>query len=54
MDDWYVTHALLNNTNTLYVDLSKRYLIVDLVNEDAETKPSLPYIFGHFRPSKRY
>ncbi|KAI6173750.1 Glycosyl transferase domain containing protein [Aphelenchoides besseyi] len=57
MDDWYVTRALMNGTNAIYVDIGKHFVSANgnedvtylLTNGTARHEP----IFGHFRPSNR-
>jgi hypothetical protein len=56
MDDWYVTHALLNGTNTIYVDIGKHYISTNnQIELDRLQNSTLKYhpIFAHFRPVKR-
>ncbi|KAI6205647.1 Glycosyl transferase domain containing protein [Aphelenchoides besseyi] len=57
MDDWYVTRALMNGTNAIYVDVGKHFISANgnedvtylLTNGTVRHEP----IFGHFRPSNR-
>ncbi|KAI6243926.1 Glycosyl transferase domain containing protein [Aphelenchoides fujianensis] len=54
MDDWYATHALLNATAAIYVDVGRHFVSADgseeiarLLANGTRNEP----IFGHFRSS---
>ena len=56
-DDWYLTRALLNGTNAIYVDIGRHYVSTNggdelsarLANAPTAAEP----IFGHFRPAEK-
>ena len=57
MDDWYVTHALLNQTRAIYFDLQSHYISTDSLQEFNEFTGGKfkrrRLLFGHFRPKSR-
>uniref|UniRef100_A0A914D6Y3 Hexosyltransferase n=1 Tax=Acrobeloides nanus TaxID=290746 RepID=A0A914D6Y3_9BILA len=61
MDDWYVTHALLYNSNAIYVDISPHVFPIESVGQihailkySSFNKKNYRPIFGHFRPKTRF
>uniref|UniRef100_A0A914YIJ8 Hexosyltransferase n=1 Tax=Panagrolaimus superbus TaxID=310955 RepID=A0A914YIJ8_9BILA len=58
MDDWYVTHALLFQSQAIYFDLQNHYISTDTIEgyqkvvEKKEQRKKL--LFGHFRPKSRF
>uniref|UniRef100_A0A914ZK49 Hexosyltransferase n=3 Tax=Parascaris TaxID=6254 RepID=A0A914ZK49_PARUN len=57
MDDWYVTHALLNGTSALFTDIRRHYVSINSQSElDAVYKRQLrgTILFAHFRPPERF
>lgn len=57
MDDWYVTHALLNGTSALFTDIGRHYVSINSQTElDAiyRRQPRRTIIFAHFRPPERF
>lgn len=60
MDDWYTTHALLNNSGAVFFDISPHFISTNSEDElnnylnKLKPSPKYPPIFAHFRPSIKY
>ena len=58
MDDWYLTHALMNGTFAQYFDISPHVLSInnelDLTHRIKSKEHAPLLIFGHFRPASQY
>ncbi|MFH4984453.1 hypothetical protein AB6A40_011162 [Gnathostoma spinigerum] len=60
MDDWYVTHALMNGTNARFIDIGRHFLSINseeqffaIANDTLALRKNL-FIFGHFRPPQSF
>lgn len=57
MDDWYVTNALLNGTQTVYFDISPHFISTNTIFEIEnllKIKRNYSPIFAHFRPNSKF
>ncbi|CAD5229625.1 unnamed protein product [Bursaphelenchus okinawaensis] len=55
MDDWYLSRALLNGSQTFYIDIGRHYLSTNTEHEvQSFLKSPREIYFAHFRTSYRY